>query len=105
MKRVFTIGERIWDAHDSRWGTIILLAGTDKYKKDILSADQIVTYKPDDSDGECETIADDVYQIAEGVTFQGEQCVWEHTENIDYPFFCPGHYENAYHFETDKKSL
>ena len=100
-KRVFKLGERIWDAHDEKWGTIIyLIHPSFKEKEDILSDDNIVGYEQDGG-GENEVFAEDVYQLAEGKTYQGEPVVWEHSEDIDYPLFCPAYGENYYYSELD----
>ena len=102
MKRVFSVGERIYDAHDMKWGTIVYLCSK-KYKpnQDALAEDCIIGYVTDEfDDSSNETLARDAYKIAEGKLFHGEIVCWEHND-IDYPFFCPAREENVYHTELD----
>lgn len=101
MRRVFRIGEKIWDDHDKRWGVVLLVCGQDR--DDVVYSDNIITYKPDDSDGEAEVEASRCYQLAEGKTFSGFPVCWEHSDEIctDYSFFCPDLEENCFYFELD----
>lgn len=98
MKRPFTIGERVFDAHDNRWATVLLIAGADH--DDCVEGDCVILVRPD-TGGEDETTADDLYKIAPGKTFRGAPVCWEHNSEIDYPYFCPDEYENCYSFELD----
>ena len=102
MKRVFSVGERIYDNHDKNWGTIVYLCGpTYTRKQDLLDEDCIIGYVTDEfSNSTNETLVKDAYQIAQGRLFQGEFVCWEHND-IDYPFYCPVREENVYHAELD----
>jgi len=102
MKRPFTIGERVFDSHDNRWGTILLIAGADH--DDCVDEDCVITLKPDDSGGEDETLAAALYKIAPGKTFRGSPVCWEHCSEIDYPYYCPDEDENCYNFELDDET-
>ena len=104
MKRVFTIGERVWwsDDYMCGWGTIALINRQDTIERDVCSdynGDILTITK--DSGGEIETTPSCVYQIAKGKTFRGKPVCWEHDEDIDYPFYCPEEDENCFHFELD----
>lgn len=104
MKRILKIGERIWweDDHMNGWGTIALISGERDYPEYIVNDDEIVTIEKE-TGGEIEVTANRVYQLAPGRYFWGEEVVWEHHEDIDYPFFCPERYENCYHFEVESE--
>ena len=108
MKRVFTIGERVWweDDHMNGWGKIALVNRDDSYPEYAVSelAGDIITVTKDDG-GEIETTPNCVYQLAPGRFFFGEVVVWEHHEEIDYPFYCPNRCENCYHFEVENTVL
>lgn len=104
MKRVFTIGEKVWyeDDHESGWATIILLNGSDTLKQDICHDDcgDILTLRKR-SGGEIETTPSRVWQKARGRRYKGYPVVWEHNTDIDFPFFCPDLREHCYHVELD----
>ena len=105
MKRVFKIGEKVWyeDDHECGWGKIVCINGTSKYKEDICSDDNgdIITIRKQDGCGEIETTPSCIWQVAPNKFFFGDTVVWEHCEDIDYPFYCPDRQENCYHFEID----
>ena len=46
-------------------------------------------------------IIPEIYQIAEGKTFKGEEVCYEHVTSIDYPYYCPMREENVYNIELD----
>lgn len=104
MKRVFTIGDRVWWADDYMWGwgTVGLINRSDEFPEYPVSDDagDILTIEKD-SGGEIETTPSRVYQLAAGKTFRGKPVCWEHDEEIDYPFYCPDEDENCYYFELD----
>lgn len=99
MRRVFKINETIWDDHDKRWGTIVLVNGQDR--DDVADLDGIITYKPEEGEGETQITALECYQIAGERWLRGKAVCWEHNEEIDYPFYCPEEEENCYHFEVE----
>lgn len=104
MKRIFKVGERVWynDDHESGWGVISLINRQDSIKEEICSdynGDIILITK--DSGSEIETTPSCIWQLAPGRTFKGSPVVWEHNEEIDYPFFCPEENENCFHCELD----
>ena len=101
-RRLFTIGERVWDDTESRWGKVMLLKHSNANPQDMLKPDDFVTYT---SDGKpCTALATDCYQLAEGHTLQGNELCWEHRETPeDYPFYCPEREENVFFFETDNQ--
>ena len=105
MKRVFKIGEVVWfeDDHMNGWGKVGLINRSDKFPAYPCCDDagDILTIVMD-SGGEIETTPSCVYQLAPGLTFFGKAVAWEHKEDIDYPFFCPDHYENCFYFELDE---
>lgn len=108
MKRVFSIGERVWyeDDHESGWGKLILVNNENKWKQYICHDDcgDILTIEKDEESGNgiIETTPSRVYQLAPGRYFQGEEVVWEHDVDLDeYPFYCPARQENCYHFEVE----
>lgn len=103
MKRVFKVGQRIYDDHDKRWGTIVFFPGNPESKVEVLAEDGLITYKPDNSIGECETTALSAYHIAEGMRFHGCVVCWEHNENVDYPLYCPEREENCFLSEIDNE--
>lgn len=92
MKRVFKIDEVVWfeDDHMGGWGKVGLINRSDTFPEYPCSDDSgdILTIEKE-SGGEIETTPSCVYQVAEGRTFRGEPVVWEHNEEIDYPFYCP----------------
>jgi len=105
VTHVLKIGQRIFDTYDKRWGKVLLIGGKDEDKiirsKD---ADMIILYKPDDSDGECETTAAESYPLVEGRYFWGEEVcteinVDEFDDDHDYDFYCPERDENCWDFE------
>lgn len=99
MKRLFKIGEKIFDDYDMRWGKILLIGGADH--DDVVDVDCVITYKPIGGLGECQTEAGNCYQIAKGKRFQGHQVCVEHFVDIDYPYYCPDLQENCYTIELD----
>lgn len=105
MKRVFHIGERVFFMEDYEigWGTIGLINRSDKYPDYPCSDDagDILTIIKDGSKSEIECSPSNVFQVADGKTFRGEEVVYEHNEEMDYPFYCPEEDENCYYFELD----
>lgn len=104
MKRVFKIDERVWYNEDYMcgWGRIGLINRSDEFGEYICSDynDDIITVIKD-SGGEIECSPSNVYQLAERRTFKGEPVVWEHDQEIDYPYFCPALNENCYACELE----
>ena len=106
MKRVFKIDERVWyfEDHEHGWGRIGLVNGDDNYGEYICcdaNGDILTIIK--DSGSEIECVPSNVFQIAPNRTFFGEPVVWEHTEEIDYPYYCPARDENCYNVEVEWK--
>ncbi len=105
MRRVFKIGETVWyeDDHERGWGKIVLINQTFKYKEDICSDDDgdIITIQKKGCKSEIETTPSRIWQVAKGRSFHGEKVCWEHTEGIDYPFYCPDSNINCFHFEVE----
>ena len=105
MKRVFRIGERVWyeDDHERDWGKVVLINGSDTLKVYPCSDDcgDILTIEKE-SGSEIETTPSRVFQIAQDFFFRGEPVVFEHNEEMDYPFYCPAEDENCYYFELDE---
>ena len=104
MKRVFKIGERVWWEDDDMngWGHIVLINRDASYPEYAVCdyAGDIITIEKE-TGGEIETTPSRVYQLAPGRYFWGEAVVWEHNEEVDYPFYCPERQENCYHFEVE----
>lgn len=105
MKRVFTIGERVFyeDDHESGWGKIVLINGRANLGQDICSDDcgDIITIQKEGCRSEIETTPSHIYHVAQERTLYGNPVVWEHHEDIEYPFFCPALDEHCYHTELD----
>lgn len=104
MKRVFKLEERVWytEDHECGWGRIGLINREDTYGEYNCSdanGDILTIIK--DSGSEIECVPSNVYQLAPGRTFFGEPVVWDHNEDIDYPYYCPAHDENCYAFELE----
>lgn len=99
------IGQRIFDTCDNRWGVVLLIGGEEKDMDiSVEESDTIVTYRPDNSDGECETTADMAYPLVEDKYFWGEDvCLEIHRDDFDddhdYDYFCPERDENCWDFE------
>lgn len=101
------IGQRIFDTRHWMYGKVLLIGGEEKDR--VLSkedTDVIVTYRPDNSTGESEVMADRAYPIVEGKTFRGEEVFLEilrdeFTDGRDYNYYCPDYNENCFDFETD----
>ena len=104
-RRIFSIGETVFyeDDHERGWGKVILVNGEASYPQYICSynAGDIITIQKEGCTSEIETTPDRVYQLAPGRSFWGNPVVWEHHEDIDYPFYCPARDENCYHFEVE----
>lgn len=104
MKRVFKIDERVWfiEGHEYGWGRVSLINGTNEFGEynccDNLG-DVLTIVK--DSGSEIECSPSNVYQLAERRMFHGHPVVWEHDEEIDYPYFCPDLDENCYTVELE----
>ena len=105
MKRVFKIDEVVWyeDDYERGWGKVVLINRSDNYPDYPCSDDagDILTIQKEGCKSEIETTPSRVYHPALGKTFRGEQVVYEHNEEIDYPFYCPSEDENCYYFELD----
>ena len=96
------IGQRIWDCHDERWGTILLIGGEDR-DEIIDEEDMIILYKPDNSCGECETWARDVYPLVGNKLFHNKEICLEINKDefeSDYDYYCPSRDENCFEIET-----
>ena len=105
MKRVFRIGEVVWYCADDErgWGKIGLINRTDTYT-DYPCADDsgdILTVTKEGGTGEIEVLPSQCYHVAEGKFFKGEPVVYEHSEWIGYPLYCPAEDENCYYCELD----
>lgn len=98
------IGATIFDIHDMRWGEVLLINGVaeDAWLTD---EDSIVTYRPVDTDGECEILAREAYPLKVDRYFWGEDVcmeinVDEFDDDHDYDFYCPERNENCWEFEV-----
>lgn len=101
-RRVFTIGERVWyeQDHMTGWGKVGLINREDTFKQYNCDVDDILTIEKD-SGGEIECWPDNVYQVAQGLTFFGLRVVWDHNSE-EYPLYCPEREENLYMIETEQ---
>lgn len=103
------ISQRIWDTHDNRFGTVLLIAGQDRDASlTPEDTDIVILYRPEDSDGECETLAEDAYPVVRDRLLQGEAvCLEINRDEFDeyrnYDYYCPAFDENCWEFETDMK--
>lgn len=106
MKRIFTIGEKVWTpvvGDNGKWGVISHINRTTDYKWYPLCDEQedIIGIKTDDGE-ECEVSPSECYQFIPNRTFRGHAVVLEHSVELDYPLYCPEEDENCYVFETDE---
>ena len=88
----FTIGERVWDDLQHKWG-FVCWYGDETL---ILKGDDGKLWKAEHQD---------VYQIAEGLRTvnTGDLVCYEHNDTEDgYPYYCPALEENFFSFEVEK---
>lgn len=104
MKRVFKIGEVVWysEDHECGWGKVGLIDRSDEFPEYNCSDEggDILTIEKEGG-GEIECRPSNVYQVAQDRFFRGEPVVWDHNEEIGYPFYCPAEDENCYYCELD----
>lgn len=104
MKRVFKIDEVVFydEDHERGWGKVGLIDRSDMFPEYPCSDDagDILTIEKEGG-GEIECSPSNVYQVAKDRFFRGEPVVWDHNEEIDYPFYCPAEDENCYYCELD----
>lgn len=105
MKRVFKIGEVVWysEDHECGWGKVGLINRSDEFPEYNCSDEggDILTIEKE-CGGEIECSPSNVYQVAQNRFFRGEPVVWDHNEEIDYPFYCPAEDENCYYCELEE---
>lgn len=103
------IGERVFDDYNRRWGYIALI-GNQKEDCEINEdeGDTIVLLVDEPLDkahnSECETLAENCYQISDKGTFFGSTvCIEHHRDKMgtDFPLYCPDRDENLFELELD----
>lgn len=108
--RKFFIGELVYDDEFNEWGYISLINADckdgstekDEDEDDFVFTLQDVPYG-EVPNSEWEQNPRNLYQIAEGESFNNEVVCYEHHETEDnYPFYCPQLQENCFDFECVK---
>jgi len=100
MKSVFKIGEVVWTI--SGWGKVVDINRSTTYSEyaccdrfeDLIGVEL-------ESGERKEYAPSSVWQIAQDRFYKEESVVWEHDDEIDYPFYCPALDENCYYCELD----
>lgn len=110
-KRLFTLGEKVWDSKFREWCHVVCINGDITARQSVLLPNERLVLQPIPQNPEREirnknhsARAVDVYQLAEGYTFKGAPVCWEHAEltKDQYEFFCPDRDENCFRFELEE---
>lgn len=98
------IGQTIYDAYDGVWGTILLINGKEEDCA-VKEEDEIILIQPKGSRSESEVEARNVYPLAVGKYFWGEEVcdeinADEFDEEHNFEYYCPSRGENCFDFEV-----
>lgn len=104
VKRLFTVGEKVWweDDHMTGWGKVTDVNQVAFNGKFLAGPDDIILITKEDNAGEIETTASHVYQLVTNALYKGNPVVWDHLDQ-EYPFYCPDAKENIDVEELDGK--